>query len=203
MAAASERLPDIECHPVTPDRWQDLETLFGPRGGTGGCWCMWWRVTRAQFNTHKGEGNKRAFQRLIEGGEVPGLLAYLDGQAVAWCAVAPRERYPVLERSRILTRVDDQPVWSVVCFFVKRPFRGRGLTTALLRAAVAYARRQGAHIIEGYPVEPKTAHTADVFAYTGLVSSFRRAGFVEVQRRSETRPIMRYVVSGSNSLSAC
>jgi GNAT superfamily N-acetyltransferase len=194
MSTASESRSEFECHPLTPERWPHLEALFGPRGATGGCWCMWWRMPRAQFTTHKGEGNKQVFQRLVEGGEIPGLLAYADGQAVGWCAIAPRERYPVLERSRILKRVDDQAVWSVVCFFVKRPFRGQGLTTVLLHAAVDYATRQGARIIEAYPIEPKAARTADVFVYTGLVSSFRRAGFVEVLRRSETRPIMRYLV---------
>jgi GNAT superfamily N-acetyltransferase len=200
MSAASERLPALQCHPLTPERWWDLEALFGPRGGTGGCWCMWWRLRRAQFNAHKGEGNKQAFQRLVAAGEAPGVLAYVDGQAVGWCAVAPREHYPVLERSHILKRLDAQPVWSVVCFFVKRSYRGQGLTTALLRAAVNYARQQGATIIEGYPVDPKAGRTADVFAYTGLATSFRRAGFVEVLRRSEPRPIMRYVVSEADML---
>jgi len=184
--------PRIECYPATAERWRDLEALFGRRGATGGCWCMWWRLRRAQFNAQKGEGNKQALQRLVTGGEVPGLLAYVDGQAVGWCAIAPRECYPVLERSRILQRVDDQPVWSVVCFFVSRPFRCCGLTTVLLRTAIDYAKQQGARIVEGYPIAPSASRTADVFAYTGLATAFRRVGFVEVLRRSETRPIMRY-----------
>jgi GNAT superfamily N-acetyltransferase len=155
---------------------------------------MWWRLTRAQFNAAKGDGNKQALQRLVESGEVPGLLAYVDDQPVGWCAIAPRGHYPVLERSRILKRVDDQPVWSIVCFFVSRPFRSKGVTTALLRAAVAYAKQQGATVVEGYPVEPKAGRTADVFVYTGVASTFLKAGFVEVLRRSETRPIMRYEI---------
>jgi GNAT superfamily N-acetyltransferase len=99
-----------------------------------------------------------------------------------------------LERSRILKRVDDQPVWAIVCFFVSRPFRHQGVTTALLQAAITYAEQQGATIIEGYPVEPKTGRTADAFVYTGLASAFLKVGFVEVVRRSETRPIMRYEI---------
>jgi GNAT superfamily N-acetyltransferase len=99
-----------------------------------------------------------------------------------------------VERSRILKRVDDQSVWAVVCFFVSRPFRRKGVTTALLQAAVAYAKQQGATIVEGYPVEPKAARMADAFVYTGLASAFLKAGFVEVLRRSETRPIMRYTI---------
>jgi GNAT superfamily N-acetyltransferase len=195
MPSAPSAPRQVEFHPVSADRWRDLEALFGPRGACGGCWCMWWRLPRSQFKAQKGEGNKQALKRLIEAGEVAGLLAYADSQPVGWCAVAPRERYRVLERSRILKRVDDEPVWSVVCFFVTKTFRGRGLTAALLRAAVTYAEQQGARIVEGYPVEPTTSRMPDVFAYTGLASAFRQAGFTEVLRRSETRPIMRYFIS--------
>jgi GNAT superfamily N-acetyltransferase len=194
MPSASLASQQVEFHPVSPDRWRDLEILFGPRGACAGCWCMWWRMPRSQFKAQKGDGTRQALKRLIDAGEMVGLLAYANGQPVGWCAVAPRERFPVLERSRILKRVDDEPVWSVVCFFVEKSFRGQGLTTALLRAAVAYAERQGARIVEGYPVEPKTPRMPDVFAYTGLASAFRQAGFAEVLRRSETRPIMRYFI---------
>jgi GNAT superfamily N-acetyltransferase len=194
MPSAPVLLANVEYHPVSAERWQDLEALFGPRGACGGCWCMWWRLARSQFQRQKGEGNKHSFRQIIEGGEGPGLLAYTGGQPVGWCAVAPRQAYPVLERSRILKRVDDQPVWSVVCFFVTKPFRGKGLTVGLLRAAVAYAKQHGATIVEGYPVAPKSSPMPALFAYTGLTSAFRKAGFVEVLRRSQTRPIMRYLV---------
>ena len=181
--------------PLTPERWPDLEALFGRHGATGGCWCMWWRLTQAEFDRNAGEGNKEAFRRIVDSGPPPGLLAYSETQPAGWCAVAPRETYPRLDRSRILKPVDDTPVWSVVCFFVGRPFRRRGVTVQLLGAAVDYARERGAAVVEGYPVEPRAGKTADVFAYTGLVSAFRQAGFVEVARRSETRPIMRCALS--------
>jgi GNAT superfamily N-acetyltransferase len=155
---------------------------------------MWWRLKRPQFVRQKGEENRNALKQMIEAGGVPGLLAYVDGQPIGWCAVAPRESYGVLERSRLLKRIDEAPVWSVVCFFVSKGFRGKGLTVELLRAAVDYATRHGAQIVEGYPVDPKKARMPDVFAYTGLAAAYRKAGFVEVARRSETRPIMRYVV---------
>jgi GNAT superfamily N-acetyltransferase len=185
---------DLEFHPLAPDRWTDLEKLFGEKGACGGCWCMWWRLKRSQFEQQKGEGNRKALKRIVASGEIPGLLAYLHNEPVAWCSVAPRKAYATLERSRILAPVDDKPVWSVVCFFVAKPFRHKGVTMKLLKAAIEYVKRQGGRIIEGYPVEPRKARMPDAFAYTGLASTFRKAGFVEVIRRSETRPIMRYSV---------
>ena len=184
---------DLVAYPLTAERWSDLETLFGPRGACGGCWCMEWRLTRSEFDRQKGEANRRNFKAIVESGAAPGLLGYAGDQPVAWCAVAPREQYPALERSRILKRVDDEPVWSVTCLFVARSFRRHGLTVRMLEAAVAHAGHNGARIVEGYPVEPKTPDMPAVFAWTGTASAFRQAGFAEVLRRSPTRPIMRYV----------
>jgi len=152
---------------------------------------MWWRLSRSEFNRQKGEGNKKALKTLIENGAVPGILAFLDREAIGWCAIAPRECYLTLERSRVLKRVDDEPVWSVVCLFIAKTYRRRGVSTKLLQAAVKHAAQHGGSIVEGYPVEPKKSHTPDPFAYTGLASAFRTIGFVEVMRRGETRPMMR------------
>ncbi len=181
----------LEFRPLTSERWPELEKLFGPNGACGGCWCMWWRLTAAQFQEHKGPGNRDALKRIVESGEVPGIIAYSQGEPVGWCSVAPRQAYPRLERSRTLKRVDDKPVWSVVCFFVAKPWRRKGVTEALLKAAQEYAARYGARLVEAYPVEPGGKAIPDAFAYTGLASTFRRAGFDEVLRRSPTRPIMR------------
>ena len=181
----------LKFQPLTSKRWPDLESLFGERGGWGGCWCMWWRLSRAEFQKRKGQRNKAAFKQIVEDAELPGVLAYANGQPVGWCAVAPREQYPLLERSRTLARVDSKAVWSVTCLFVARPFRRAGVSVQLLRAAAGHARSRGAAIVEGYPVEPRTGAMPDAFAWTGLVSAFRKAGFREVARRSATRPIMR------------
>lgn len=182
-------------YPLTPERWTDFEALFGERGACGGCWCMWWRLKHSEFEKQKGEANKRAMKQIVNSGEIPGILAYADGGApVGWCSVAPRQMFPRLERSRTLKRIDQQPVWSVVCFFVAKPFRRRGLSVALLRAAVDYVRQQGGAIVEGYPVAPKNGATPDAFAWTGLASAFRKAGFREVHRGSPTRPIFRYFI---------
>ncbi|MGB3905086.1 MAG: GNAT family N-acetyltransferase [Anaerolineae bacterium] len=195
MFAETASLPALDFYPLTPERWDDLVALFGPRGACGGYWCMWWRLKHSQFEKQKGDENKRALKRIVDSGEVPGLLAYADGQPIGWCSVAPREAFPRLGRSRILKRVDDQPVWSAVCFFVDKSFRRRGIAVRLLGAAVEHAKKHGAKIVEGYPVEPRKASTPDAFAFTGLASAFRKAGFVEVLRRSDTRPIMRYHIA--------
>jgi GNAT superfamily N-acetyltransferase len=133
----------------------------------------------------------------VTGGHVPGVLAYAGREPVGWCAIAPRAQYPGLGRSRILKPVDDRPVWSITCLFVARSWRGRGVSTRLLEAAARLARRRGARIVEGYPTEAGPRRTADAFVFTGLASAFERAGFVEVLRRSRTRPIMRREVRGA------
>jgi len=183
-----------EFYRLMPQRWADFEELFGPRGATGGCWCMWWRLTGKEFNAQKGEGSRRAMKAIVDSGRVPGILAYHEGHPVGWCSVAPREEFPRLGRSRILKPVDNEPVWSVVCFFIAKSYRRRGVARRLLQAALEYVRDCGDRIVEGYPVEPKKSGIPDLFAYHGLASMFRSAGFKEVARRSETRPIVRYVM---------
>ncbi len=185
---------DLKFYPLAPDRWKDLENLFGERGACGGCWCMWWRLPRSQFERQKGNKNKLALKKIIKSGEVPGILAYTGGKPIAWCSVGPRETFPVLERSRTLKRIDDKPVWSIVCLFVAKPERNKGVSIKILRAAVDYAKKNGAKIVEGYPLEPKKGRYPDAFIYTGHVSAFQKAGFVEVHRPSPTRPIMRYFI---------
>ena len=184
---------ELTYHTLTQERWKDFEKLFGERGACGGCWCMSWRLKRAVFEQQKGAANKRAMKKIVSSGEIPGLIAYVGDEPVAWCSVAPREVFPRLENARTLKRIDDKPVWSVVCFFIAKPYRRRGVSSLLLGAAVDYARRSGASIVEGYPFEPKQK-LPDPFVWTGLVSSFEAAGFKEAARRSASRPIMRYYI---------
>jgi len=185
----------LQFRSATPSRWSDVEELFGERGACGGCWCMFWRLPRKQWDAARGTGNKRAFKRLITVGKEPGILAYIDNQAVGWCAVAPREQYVALERSRILKPVDENPVWSVSCLFIKRPYRRQGVSAKLLRAAVDFAAKRGAKFVEGYPVEPTMEKMPDPFLWHGVPSAFQAAGFKEVARRSKTRPIMRFEIT--------
>lgn len=187
---------NVTFEPVTPDRWPDMETLFGPRGACAGCWCMWWRHTRAEHEAMKGEQNRQAMQAIVESGEVPGILAYVDGKPCGWCSIAPREAFPSLDRSRTLKRVDDTPVWSITCLFVAKEHRRKGLMLRLIDAAVSHARERGVTAVEAYPVVPKSDDMPPVFAWTGVASAFERCGFGEVARRSPTRPIMRKTLDG-------
>jgi GNAT superfamily N-acetyltransferase len=185
---------ELDFHPVTPERWQDLEKLFGPRGAIGGCWCMWWRIKRAEFEKQQGDGNHETMCSIVDSGKVPGILAYSAGEPIAWCSIAPRGEFSVLDRSPVLKRVDHQPVWSIVCFFMAKDYRHQGLSAIMLQAAVEYASQHGARIVEGYPIEPKKDRTPDIYAFTGMASTFKKLGFQEVARRSGSRPIMRYVI---------
>jgi GNAT superfamily N-acetyltransferase len=172
----------------------DFETLFGKRGACGGCWCMFWRQTRSEFEQMKGDINRQLMHALVESGEIPGVLGYAGDKPVGWISIAPRKNFSALERSRILKPVDDQEVWSVVCFFVDKSYRKRGLSVRLLQAAVEYARQCGAKVVEGYPTDQGESSSPDPFVYTGLLSAFQKAGFSEVLRRSPKRPIVRYII---------
>jgi GNAT superfamily N-acetyltransferase len=155
---------------------------------------MWWRLTQKEFDAQKGDTNRLAMHDIVASGEVPGILAYHDDDSIGWCSVAPREEFPRLGRSRILKPVDEQSVWSVVCFYVAKRYRRRGVSTRLLEASVDYVRSRGGSVVEGYAVEPRKDELPDIYGYHGLAAAFHQAGFVEVARRSETRPIMRYEI---------
>lgn len=195
MATGPQEELDLTFHPLTLARWADFESLFGARGACGGCWCMWPRLTRKAFLEGKGAGNKKAVRALVRSGEVPGILAYAGDVPVGWCALGPRPVYTRLAASRVLAPVDEKPTWSVVCFFVARGFRRKGVSVRLLEAASAYAASLGATLLEGYPEEHDAAQP-DAFVYRGLASAFRKAGFKEALRRSPKRPIMRKVLTG-------
>lgn len=191
--------PRLSFRPATASRWSDVEELFGERGACGGCWCLYWRLPRGQWSAGKGAKNKNAFKKIVTANEKPGVLAYAGREPIAWCAVAPRDKFLSLARSRVLKPVDDQAVWSITCLFVKKPWRRRGVSVALLRAAVEFATNEGARIVEGYPTTPTMEKTPDPFVFMGLPSAFKAAGFKEVARRSATRPIMRFEISHPDS----
>jgi GNAT superfamily N-acetyltransferase len=180
----------IEVHPLTRKRWQDLVDLFNCPGGSivRGCWCMYYRKTGSSAGSS--EANKRALSSLVTRGRVPGLLAYENGKAVGWVSIAPREEYLRLKRSPVMKPVDEQPVWSIVCFFVDPRARGRGITEVLLKGALDYARSKGAPLVEAYPVD-KAERSHPDFMWFGAKRIFEQAGFQEVARRKLSRPVMR------------
>ena len=183
--------PSLKYFPLTLDRWDDLETLFGARGACGGCWCMWWKLSRKEWTAGKGAKNKGTLKKIVRSGISPGIIAY-DGKCpVGWCAVEPREKYPTLAKARSLKPIDDQPVWSITCFFVTREHRRKGLSVALLEAAAKYAKKQKARLLEGYPYVVRKNDIPGPFIWTGTESAFKKAGFVEVARPSASRRIMR------------
>lgn len=181
---------NLKILPLTQERWADFETLFGPNGACYGCWCMWWRQTNKEFSSTRAPDHKEAMRTLVQQGVETGLIAYVDGIPAGWVTVAPRADFIRLKTSRLYAPVDDQIVWSIPCFFVSKVFRKQGLTSHLIRAAEDYAKLYGASILEAYPSDPEGRENP-MNIYKGVCSTFLAAGFQEVARRKEARPIFR------------
>ena len=152
---------------------------------------MWWRATRKEFEICQGEKNRRSLQKIVASGLIPGLLGYIDKQAVAWCSVAPREQFCSLERSRVLKRIDTAAVWSIVCFYIRKGYRKRGLTLTMIKGAIEYARHKGGEIIEAYPTVVQSTNAPPVSIFMGIPDVYRKAGFTEVASPSRSKRIMR------------
>lgn len=178
--------------PLTPECWDDFVTLFSEHGVQNGCWCTYWRLTREQFHRqYYGEKSKQLMHSIVQAGRVPGILAYCNNRPVGWCSIAPRDEFPSLDRSTMLKRVDEQPVWSIVCFFISQPYREEGLSGKLVEAAIDYTRQNGASIIEAYPINTTSDHCQPPERYMGVLSTFQKAGFRTVADRGGKRIIMR------------
>lgn len=188
----------LEIHPVTADRWKELAALFGPSGAFAHCWCTWWRQTSAEFSEgvkKKGARNRSLMHSLVEAGSEPGLLAYRDGQPVGWVSVAPRPQYGRIIRSRRIgpspEEAADERIWSVVCFWIPRMERGKGVANELLKGAVERARARGAAVLEAYPVDKAGGRHPSANLFTGTLSMFKRAGFREVDRPRGAQLVVR------------
>ena len=188
MTAQDRTSGRVSVLPLTPSRWPHLVELFehqGPRGGSRnapayGCWCMYWRDRSLEH----GEPKKRALEKLVRARRETGLLAYDGGEPVGWVSIAPREEYPVLLQSpQYRPRDDEADVWAIVCFVVDTEARGRGVSGALLEAAVEHACRRGATSVEAY------AHNTKRDDYMGGVELYRAHGF-DVVRAANKRTIV-------------
>ena len=181
--------------PLSKDNWDKFVALFGNRGACGNCWCMFYRLKQADFKAGKvNDINKNRMKELVWGEKPVGLIAIYEGQAIAWCAFAPREDYLKLENSRVHKRIDDKPVWSIPCFFIDKKFRRKGVSVALLKGVIEYARKNKIGIVEAYPTIPTQEKLPDAFVWIGLYKSFERAGFEIVDRKSKNRPMVRYYI---------
>ena len=186
-------LQEITFEPLTKKNWLLFTELFGERGACGNCLCMYYRISKSDFAEGKLEdGNKNAMKDLVWSGAPTGLLGIYEGKAIAWCAFAPREDYPKMERSRVHKRIDNEVVWSVTCFFIQKEFRRMGVSVVLLKGLIDYARKQNIKVIEAYPTIPTQETLPDSFAWIGLYKSFERAGFKVVDRTSKSRPMVRF-----------
>jgi GNAT superfamily N-acetyltransferase len=181
----------ILIRPITKARQKDFEALMKTNAITGSCWDIWPRrmspdgAARRAFWKAKGvtasEGNRRDAAQMIRAGKPVGLLAYRDGAPVGFLSVGPRTGYPRVDKSKTSPPVDDVAVWAVPCFYVHRTHRGTGVTTALLRAAVEYARKEGAPAVEGYPRSDDAPRVSSESAFFGTEAQFRRAGYRKVR----------------------
>jgi GNAT superfamily N-acetyltransferase len=190
----------IEFYPLTAERWDDLRHLFEGHGNPGYCWCTLWRLSSREYGDLDSAGRRKAMEAIVGAGTRVGILGYLDGEPVGWCSVAPRETYSRLERSRTIKRIDQKRTWSVVCFYLDRRLRGQSLTPEFLRVAVDYAASQGVEVVEGYPVEPEIDadgnwQPARSYRFMGYLSSYLKAGFVDVTPEGSRRKIVRYIIS--------
>jgi hypothetical protein len=173
--------------PLTPNRIGDLDLVFGEAGVARRCYCMHWRRPDGGYGDRR--PNRDRFSDRVETGRPPGLIGYLANDPVGWVQVGPRDEFPTLERSRLLCSVDDSDCWSINCFVTRVGYRRRGVAGGMLGAAMAFARNEGAHLAEGYPVDGPRSSAVDYF--TGTLGMFQEEGFVEILRRNPTRPIVR------------
>lgn len=187
---------NLTLKPLTPERWPDAEALFNAKGCSvaRGCWCMFYRRSGESGPTPSGttraQANRAELKALVDAHHPPGLIGYRGRVPVGWVSLGPREEYLKLRRSPVMKPVDEQPVWSIICFVVPSAYRGQGVARALLAGAITYARKCGAELLEAYPVD-KHGRSSDDSMWFGAKCMYDSAGFKEVARRKPQRPIVR------------
>ncbi|GAA1948448.1 GNAT family N-acetyltransferase [Microbacterium deminutum] len=189
----------ITIEPATADRFEDAQHALSGGGDGASCQCAWWTITNTQWQQTTRDERKTLLEHEMAEAPPPALIAYVDGEAAGWIRVGPRTRQVRLARTKEFTGHsvepwDDESVWAVTCFVVRREHRGEGLNSRLLHAAIEFARAHGARVIEAYPTEPidpatgKNKPVNNLFR--GIVSTFASAGFREVARPKPDRAIV-------------
>jgi GNAT superfamily N-acetyltransferase len=182
---------NLKFDPLVSTNWEQFETLMGEKGGCGNCWCMFFRLPYKTFQEHKPAGNKRMMKQLVKNGLPQGLIASMGNEPVGWIAMAPREDYIKIENSRVFKRIDDKPVWSITCFFIKKEFRHRGLSQQLIKGAIDFAKKKKIKTLEAYPTLPYNKNVPHPFLWVGVLSSFIKNGFKIVKQNSKSRAMVR------------
>lgn len=179
---------EVVVRQLTPDLWPELEDLFNTPGPVGRCWCMYWRIG-SHYRNKDSDTNKSAFREVVNEGPPPGLLDFDRHLVVGWCQLTPRDELPWLDRNWRLKRLDDVPVWSISCLYVRPKYRRKGVATSQIAEAIDFARRTGAPAVDAYPLDSELTPSA---SHVGYATTFERVGFTEVGRHVPERPIMRY-----------
>jgi GNAT superfamily N-acetyltransferase len=180
--------------PLTPDIWPAFERLFGKQGACMGCWCMYWRLPRKDWDAARGDKAKRLFKRRVTAGPPPGVVAFDGETAVGWLQIGPRADTPEWNGPRRVSApvkeadAADPCVWAATCFYVKAGARGQGVSEALLKGALAFAKANGARAVEACTIDGDASSGA---AYVGRTAVFARVKFRETARRKPNRPLMR------------
>lgn len=193
--------PQYQRRALIPERWPDLESVFGPSGACWGCGRLCWRAPRGDFAGSQRKTMKARFRRRVKAGPPPGLIAYAGGEPVGWVQVGPRADVPNWNGRRWLSApleerdAGDPAVWAVSCFVVRREGRWKGVSRALLAAALGWARENGARCLDACPVEVAGEKKSPVSLYHGTAGMFRRAGFKEIARRCDGRPLLRLALA--------
>jgi GNAT superfamily N-acetyltransferase len=191
QANDSPTVGGIRIQPIGPTSWDDVADLFGGDGAYAGCWCMFWRQSNQQANAASAADSRSALKQLIGSGQPIGVLAYRNGTPVGWCQVAPRPEFYRLLHTRGLALSDataGSSVWSIVCVFVERTARGKGVPDALVDGAVTLAREHGATSVEAYPIAEHTNRRSQLSS--GTVGLYARAGFRLTEGSSGRRSTM-------------
>jgi len=181
----------LKFDPLTSVNWRQFEILMGEKGGCGNCWCMYFRLPYKDFQENKPDGNKKMIKQLVNKRMPQGLIAFLNNEPVGWIALAPREDYMKLENSRVFKRIDEKPVWSITCFFVRKEFRHMGLSQQLIKGAIDFAKKKMIKALEAYPAIPYAEKVPHPFLWVGVLSSFIKNGFKIVRQNSKSRAMVR------------